>query len=109
MSDERTKWHGESESRADARVSTCPGQKRNVKVSPPSEWLTDVFPPEAISLSRNCSHPRRRAGACAAGPDQPPRASGPLKLAKFASCRTWRRPTPGPFEKVNSKSPPLEN
>src|SRR5688572_8929657 len=103
------KGHENIASRADARVSTYAGQKRNVKVSPPSEWVTEVFAPEETSLSRNCSQPRRRAGACAAEPDQPPRASGPLNVAKFASCRTWRRATPGPFEKVISKSPPLEN
>src|SRR4029453_3979773 len=61
-----------------------------------------------MSLSRKLSQTRSGLGACSTEPDQPAFANSPLTSAKVASCRKKSSVTPGPFEKVNSKSPPFE-
>src|SRR6266550_9212832 len=61
-----------------------------------------------MSLSRKPSQPRSCCGARSIGPDQPPRANGPLTSAKPASCLKDNSTTPGPFDNVNSKSPVFE-
>src|SRR6266496_2970983 len=61
-----------------------------------------------MSLSRKPSQPRSCCGARSTGPDQPPRANGPLTSAKPASCLKDNSTTPGPFDNVNSKSSAFE-
>src|SRR2546430_3024656 len=61
-----------------------------------------------MSLSRKPSQPHSCCGARSTGPDQPPRANGPLTSAKPASCLKDNSTTPGPFDNINSKSPAFE-